>query len=68
MAFEGTLVRWERTAEVRCDQHGPMQHREDTHWWECHGFDGEGCAVQVVYVEDAYRGGIPGVTIMTTAL
>lgn len=51
---------------VSCDVHGPMRRREQLFWWECAGFDGEGCGVQIVYDEDIRRGagsGIPGVTV-----
>ena len=52
---------------VHCDTHGPMRYRVALMWWECPGFDGEGCGVQVVYDEDLARGteaGIPGVTVL----
>jgi hypothetical protein len=55
---------------VACDLHGPMKWREGPGWWECFGFDGEGCGVQIVYEEDARLGpasGIPGVTVLTKA-
>jgi hypothetical protein len=28
---------------VICLVHGPMKHNVKMLWWECHGFDGEGC-------------------------
>jgi hypothetical protein len=51
---------------VACDTHGPMLRREPLGWWECAGFDGEGCGTQIVYEEDVTLGaeaGIPGVTV-----
>lgn len=51
---------------VRCLAHGPMRYRPALGWWECPGFDGEGCDVQIVYAEDVRRGagsGIPGVEV-----
>ena len=50
---------------VSCDLHGPMKRRYHLFWWECVGFDGEGCGVQIVYDEDITRsrGDIPGVTV-----
>lgn len=53
--------------EVICLTHGPMKHRFALDWWECVGFDGEGCGVQLVYAEDIERSeasGIPGVKIV----
>jgi hypothetical protein len=29
--------------EVRCMVHGPMKYRFDRDWWNCVGYDGEGC-------------------------
>ena len=52
---------------VACDIHGPMKWRERLLWWECPGFDGEGCGVQIVYEEDVRLGpaaGVPGVTVL----
>lgn len=54
---------------VTCDTHGPMKYRFPVAWWECLGFDGEGCGVQIVYLEDAGRAvrsgsPIPGVTVI----
>jgi hypothetical protein len=51
---------------VTCLTHGPMRRRESLCWWECVGFDGEGCGMQVVYDEDLARGtasGIPNVEV-----
>ena len=51
---------------VSCDVHGPMRRRPLLYWWECLGFDGEGCGVQVVYDEDlacCEASHIPGVTV-----
>lgn len=48
--------------------HGPMKWRPGLDWWECLGFDGEGCGVQIIYIEDVERcggGHIPGVRIST---
>jgi len=33
----------EEYLDVRCAIHGPMKHRFAPYWWECVGFDGEGC-------------------------
>lgn len=33
------------SAQVACRVHGPMKFRFDRNWWECPGFDGEGCRV-----------------------
>jgi hypothetical protein len=63
---QGTIVAWEHTATVTCDTHGPMSLRERNHWWQCRGFDGEGCAAGysgIVYSGDAMRGSVPGVTV-----
>jgi len=52
---------------VICDVHGPMKRREALLWWECPGWDGEGCPVQLVYDEGLRRvadAGIPGVTVL----
>lgn len=38
---------------VTCRVHGPMRYRTAPHWYECPGYDGEGCEVPVVYAEDA---------------
>jgi hypothetical protein len=38
---------------VECTIHGLMHWRPGPDWWECLGFDGEGCDRQLVYVEDA---------------
>ena len=51
---------------VICLTHGPMRRSEPKKWWECHGFDGEGCRTQIVYDEDLTRGtaaGIPNVEV-----
>ncbi len=51
---------------VTCLTHGPMLRREPLCWWECAGFDGEGCSTQIVYDEDLVRGadaGIPNVEV-----
>lgn len=51
---------------VICRTHGPMLYRFPLKWWECHGFDGEGCSTQIVYDEDLARGtasGIPNVEV-----
>lgn len=50
---------------VSCHKHGPMKYRPDFRWWECLGFAGEGCDVQLVYDEDIKRieAGIPGVKV-----
>jgi hypothetical protein len=40
---------------VACDLHGPMKYRPPLCWWECLGFDGEGCNVMIVYDEDIAR-------------
>lgn len=43
-----------------------MKYRFSLCWWECVGFDGEGCDAQLVYDEDLTRGaeaGIPSVTV-----
>lgn len=54
--------------QVICNAHGPMHYRFAFDWWECVGFDGEGCSGQIVYAEDLDRGGnIPGVTIRAAA-
>ena len=38
---------------LTCLKHGPMKHRFALDWWECLGFDGEGCdATMIVYAED----------------
>jgi len=66
---------------VSCDVHGPMKRREHLCWWECLGFDGEGCdawltdtdisagiserGVQVVYDEDIRRGAGSGIPGVT---
>jgi hypothetical protein len=47
-----------------------MKYRPELRWWECLGFDGEGCGVQIVYIEDVALGpaaGIPGVQVETAA-
>jgi hypothetical protein len=52
--------------DVECLTHGPMKYRFALDWWECLGFDGEGCDVQIVYAEDVVLGaesGIPGVRV-----
>lgn len=52
---------------VECLTHGPMKERFALDWWECPGFDGEGCEVQIVYAEDVTLGedsGIPGVKVI----
>lgn len=41
---------------MACDLHGPMRYRAPLCWWECLGFDGEGCHVMIVYDEDIARG------------
>ena len=54
-------------AVVVCRVHGLMKYREPFGWWECPGFDGEGCGVQIVYLEDVRLGrnsGIPGVEVL----
>lgn len=33
---------------VTCLTHGPMRYRAPLCWWECVGFDGEGCDAPVV--------------------
>jgi hypothetical protein len=38
---------------VECTIHGPMHYRTKFNWWECLGFDGEGCDRPLVYAEDA---------------
>ena len=50
---------------VICNTHGPMKRRE--HWWECPGFDGEGCDSWLT--DGDVAGGIsePGVTAIRTA-
>ena len=50
---------------VICNVHGPMKHRPSLSWWECPGFDGEGCSTQIIYDEDLRRdtSNIPGVTV-----
>lgn len=52
---------------VTCDTHGPMRYRFTTRWYECPGFDGEGCGVLLVYDEDLARGlatgDRPGITV-----
>ena len=37
---------------VTCTIHGPMHYRPGCAWWTCEGFDGEGCATQIVFDED----------------
>lgn len=37
---------------VTCLTHGPMKYRFDTRWYECVGFDGEGCDAPVAREED----------------
>ena len=62
----GTMTDFERTHDVHCDLHGPMELNAPAHWWECRT-DSERtrlCPTQIVYVEDAFQGGIPGVTIV----
>lgn len=44
-----------------------MKYRLRPNWWECVGFDGEGCGVQIVYAEDVTLGvnsGIPGIDVL----
>ena len=36
---------------VRCAEHGPMRYREGFSWWDCPGFDGEGCRTKVTALE-----------------
>jgi hypothetical protein len=45
---------------VECTIHGPMHWRPGPDWWECLGFDGEGCGRQLVYAEDAALRPTPG--------
>jgi hypothetical protein len=40
---------------INCTIHGPMHWRPGPDWWECLGFDGEGCGTQIFYLEDAHR-------------
>jgi hypothetical protein len=40
---------------VTCRVHGPMRYRVPLCWWECVGFDGEGCDAPVVRDEDLAR-------------
>jgi len=48
---------------VSCDVHGPMRRREHLFWWECAGFDGEGCGAWLTD-EDIRRDiAEPGVTV-----
>jgi hypothetical protein len=57
--------------EVICLTHGPMKYRFALDWWECPGFDGEGCNVHLVYQEDVQLGpdsNIPGVRVSTGGL
>lgn len=50
---------------VFCDAHGSMKYRAPLGWWECPGFDGEGCSVQIIYDEDLRRdtSNIAGITV-----
>jgi hypothetical protein len=54
---------------VECLTHGPMIYRMGCDWWECVGFDGEGCSVPLVSSEDAAREdhGIPGIRVTRAA-
>ncbi len=51
---------------VICNVHGPMKHRPPLGWWECPGFDGEGCPVQIIYDEDLRldTSNVPDVTVV----
>jgi hypothetical protein len=40
------------TIAVECGIHGPMKYRFPLDWWECVGFDGEGCCKLIA--EEAY--------------
>jgi hypothetical protein len=56
------------TGVITCATHGPMLYRPIPRWWECVGFDGEGCGTQLLYDEDVkccLRSGTwpPGVVI-----
>lgn len=49
-----------------CTAHGRMLRRENLFWWECWGFDGEGCPARIVYDDDLkYPGNnsMPGITV-----
>ncbi|HET9118322.1 MAG TPA: hypothetical protein VFN75_09680 [Pseudonocardiaceae bacterium] len=51
-----------------CDSHGRMQYKVRFMWWECSGFDGEGCPVQFVtdeLIQDCVLDRLPraGVTL-----
>lgn len=52
---------------VTCLTHGPLKYRFGLKWYECVGFDGEGCEdTMIVYDEDLARGadtGIPNVEV-----
>jgi len=61
-----TTERAATLTDVSCDIHGPMRYRFALDWWECVGFDGEGCTVPIVYSEDIFGcdpSGMPGVTV-----
>lgn len=49
---------------LHCNVHGPMRYRPRFHWWECAGFDGEGCPLIFVTDELVYYAVAdpPGVT------
>jgi hypothetical protein len=40
--------------EPGCPIHGQMHYRFDMDWWECPGWDGEGCGYRVT-AEEWYR-------------
>lgn len=49
---------------IECATHGPLHYRPLFRWWECVGFDGEGCDTMLLY--DCLRTGTwpPGVVIV----
>ena len=38
-------------ASVSCADHGPMRYRAEFGWYDCPGFDGEGCRTKVTTLE-----------------
>lgn len=50
---------------VICLTHGPMKHHVKKCWWECHGFDGEGCPLSNITDELIKRLDIipPGIAV-----
>lgn len=41
----------EPVISLACAKHGPMRFRLNLGWWDCAGFDGEGCAARVTCTE-----------------